>query len=224
MNLKLSNTQIFYSENPSPILNIDSLEFGSKINFIVGKNGSGKSTLLKALSNFNNEVSLTGNIELDKMPLKSLHVGLVTQNPLQSINLELTFLENLLLASTSGYAHASLKPQLTSSTEHQVTDFLKTFKNWNFLSGLLHKEARNLSSGQQQMLAILMRVIRFQKLLLLDECTANLDADNTETIIGILLELVEKGTIVVFATHQTELLNTVNSKSYKVENGAIKNQ
>jgi ABC-type multidrug transport system ATPase subunit len=224
MSIKLSNIQISYSENPKPILNIGSLEFDSGINFIIGKNGSGKSTLIKALSNINNDIQLTGNIELEGKQLKEFNIGLVTQNPLQSINLELTFLENLLLASTSGYSHLSLTPQLTSSSSQKVIQFLQTFNNWNFLSELLHKEARNLSSGQQQMLAILMRVIRFQKLLLLDECTANLDADNTGTIIGILLELVTKGTIIIFATHQTELLQTVNSKSYKIENGTIKNQ
>lgn len=224
MSIKLSNIQIYYSEKTNPILNIDSLEFENYINFIIGKNGSGKSTLLKALSNLNNEVHLRGSIKFDGTPLNEFNIGLVTQNPLQSINLELTFLENLILASTNGYSHVSLKPQLTSSSSQEVILFLKTFKNWDFLSELLHKEAGNLSSGQQQMLAILMRVIRFQKLLLLDECTANLDADNTETIIGILLELVAKGTVVIFATHQTELLQTINSKSYKVENGTIKKQ
>ena len=83
-------------------------------------------------------------------------------------------------------------------------------------------KASNLSSGQQQMLSILMRVIRYQKILLLDECTANLDVENTNIIIGIILELIKKGTIVIFATHQTELLKTKYSNTYLVANGTIK--
>jgi ABC-type bacteriocin/lantibiotic exporter with double-glycine peptidase domain len=222
MSIKLSNVQISYSGSPRPVLNIDSLEFKNTINFITGINGSGKSTLLKALSNINDEVILKGDIELDGKKLSEFNIGLVTQSPLASINLDLTFLENLLLASTNGYTHLSLLPQLTSSSSRKIVDFLQTFKSLSFVPELLYKGARSMSAGQQQMLAILMRVIRFQKLLLLDECTANLDANNTKIIIYILRELAEKGTIILFATHQEELLRTVKSVSFRIDNGGIK--
>lgn len=222
MGMTLSNVEISYSESGPPVLNIDSLEFGSGINFIAGKNGSGKTTLLKALSNIDDDVIMKGEVELDGTRLNELSTGMVSQTALFSINLDLTFLENLLLANTKSYQHLSLMPQLTSSTSGQVVKFLQTFSNWGFLSGFLHKEARNLSSGQQQMLAILMRAVRFQRLLLLDECTANLDADNTEIIMQILQELAAKETIVIFATHQASLLQTVNSECYEIENGEIK--
>lgn len=221
MGIKLSNIRIFYAESSSPILSVHSLQFNAGINFLIGKNGSGKSTLLKALSNINTDIHLMGSIELDNQLLRRFQVGLVTQNPLQSINLELTFLENLVLANTRGYDHLSLKIQLNSEQIDTVFSFLQTFTNKIFLSKIITQQARNLSSGQQQILAILMRVIRYQKVLLLDECTANLDADNTKVIIDILLALAEKGTVIIFATHQMELLNTINSKIYTVENGTI---
>jgi ABC-type ATPase involved in cell division len=221
MSLKLSNVQISYSGSQRPVLNIDFLEFTGTINFITGSNGSGKSTLLRGLSNIYDEVILDGYVELDGSSLNDINVGLVTQNPLASINLDLTFLENLILATTNGYSHISLLPQISSSSLQTINHFLETFDSLSFVSGLLNKNARNLSSGQQQMLAILMRVIRYKKLLLLDECTANLDANNTKTIIYILRELAEKGTIILFATHQEELLQTVKSASFRIENGGI---
>ncbi len=222
MSIRLSNVQISYSESASPVLQIDSLEFRSGINFIIGKNGSGKSTLLKALSNIYDEIILKGDIELDGQKLNGFITGMVGQTALFSINLDLTFLENLLIANTNSYEHLSIMPQLTSSSSGKITHFLQTFSNWNFLSELLHKKAKNLSSGQQQMLAILMRVVRFQRLLLLDECTANLDADNTDIIVRLLQELAGKGTIVIFATHQAQLLHIIGSECYKIENGEIK--
>jgi ABC-type ATPase involved in cell division len=222
MGIRLSNVQISYSDRGSPVLDIDSLEFRRGINFIIGNNGSGKSTLLKALSNIHDEVILKGEVELDGMRLNEFSTGMVRQTALFSINLDLTFLENLLLANTNSYQHLSLMPHLTSSTSAKIVHFLQTFSNWGFLSELLCKEARDLSSGQQQMLAILMRVVRFQRLLLLDECTANLDADNTEIIMHILHDLAARGTIVIFATHQAQLLQTIGSECYKIENGEIK--
>lgn len=222
MGITLSNVQISYSESGSPVLDIDSLEFRGGINFIIGKNGSGKSTLLKALSSIHDEVILGGKVELDGRSLSEFSTGMVSQTALFSINLDLTFLENLLLASTNRYEHISLLPQLTFSTSLRIVQFLQTFSNWGFLSRLLKKEARDLSSGQQQMLAILMRVVRFQRLLLLDECTANLDADNTGIIMHMLEELAAKGTIIIFATHQAQLLQDRASRCYTIANGKIK--
>ncbi len=223
MSLKITNTKISYPENPKPILEINSLEFNEGINFLIGKNGTGKSTLLKAISNYNEEVIVTGNFELDGKALINFNVGTVSQNPQKSVNLELTFLENLLLAKTNNLEHLSLSKQVNNESINYVLKFLEKFNNKEFLKNLLDKTTYNLSSGQQQILSILMRVIRFQKVLLLDECTANLDEENTKTIIGILLELVDNGTIVIFATHQLELLKTDNSKIFKIENGTIKN-
>ena len=222
MGIRLSNVKISYSDVGPPVLSIDSLEFGSGINFISGKNGSGKTTLLKGLSNIDDSVVIKGVVELDGKSLNEFSTGMVSQTALFSINLDLTFLENLLLANTRHFQHLSLMPQLTSRTSGQIIQFLKTFSNWTLLSGFLHKEARNLSSGQQQMLAILMRAVRFQRLLLLDECTANLDVDNTEIIMQMLQDLAAKGTIVIFATHQASLLQTINSGSYKIENGEVR--
>lgn len=222
MSLIISNTTIRYLNNPKFILEINHLTFEAKINFIIGKNGTGKSTLLKALANYNNEVVVNGKFELDG-ETTNLNIGTVTQNPLNSVNVELTFLENLILANTKGWNHVSIFQQASKENIKYVKDFLDKFDNKDFLLDLLLKEVSHLSSGQQQILSILMRVIRFQKVLLLDECTANLDSENTNIIINILLDLVSKGTIVIFATHQLEFLKISNSKSYRVDNGRISN-
>ncbi len=224
MSLKITNTTISYSEKEKPILKIESLEFYENINFLIGKNGTGKSTLLKAISNYNDEVIVKGNLELDNHSLNQFNVGTVSQNPHKSINLELTFIENLILAKTNGIEHLSLLKQANKKNISYVIDFIEKFSNHKFLKRLLFKTASDLSSGQQQILAILMRVIRFQKILLLDECTANLDEENTKIILNILSELVKKGTIIIFATHQLELLKTYKTKIFKVENGTIKEQ
>lgn len=222
MSLKIFDTKICYIGNPKPILKIESLEFGNELNFLIGKNGSGKSTFLKALTNYDDEIEVTGVIKLNNKSLDKGNMGLVTQSPSQSINLELSFLENLVLASTKRYNHISFVPQITTASKSKMISFLKTFNNWNVFSELLHTEVAKLSAGQRQVLAILMRVVRFKELLLLDECTASLDFSNTKTIIGILLDLVKKGTIIIFVTHQIEILDIANSKIFKVENGTIK--
>jgi len=221
MSLILKDIKVSYEGMKFPILEFDNLILNEGLNFLIGKNGSGKSTLLKALSNYSNQVSVEGLIELDGEKLINGYVGLVSQDPEKSINLELSFLENLILAKTNGWNHLSFLTQISRVEENHVIQFLKGFNNWELIEALLNVEANNLSSGQKQILAIFMRVIRYRKVLLLDECTANLDYINTGIIIDILSEMGRNGTIIVFATHQRELLETDASNIYLVENGNI---
>lgn len=222
MSLKIFNTKFYYEKISNPILDIDDLEFKSGLNFLIGDNGSGKSTFLKGLGNFEDDVKVLGNIKLNGKILEKDDVGTVSQNPQRSINLDLTFIENLILSYTRGWRHLSLYSQINKSSELKVINFLDKFKNRDFLKSLMYKNAKDLSSGQQQILSILMRLVHSQKVLLLDESTANLDRRNNNIIIGILLELAREGTIIIFATHQPELLKTEKTIIYKIRNGKIR--
>jgi cell division transport system ATP-binding protein len=63
-----------------------------------------------------------------------------------------------------------------------------------------------LSAGEQQRVAIARALINDPPLLLADEPTGNLDAQMTIDVMRIFTDLHLKGTTVVFATHDTELI------------------
>lgn len=219
--ITINNARIFYEDDGKTILTVPSLTITNGINFIVGDNGSGKTTFLKALTNHCPEVGFEGKIEMDGQPFKHEKVGLVNQRPVNSISPNLTFLENMLMARFDKHDFLRPQPMVSKSETMDIWTFLDFFAIKEKVDSLLYKEASKLSAGQQQLLAILMRLFRFKEVILLDEATANLDAINTEVIIGILLKIVKKGTIVIFATHQMSLLETEGSEIYNTNSGSI---
>lgn len=219
--LKLKNVHIKYIDSPISILEIENVEFNEGLNFIVGKNGCGKSTLLKAITS-DDEIHVDGEILYNGKALRNDIIGIVSQNPINRITPELTFVENL-IQSVSSFRDL-IKPTILGSTKERlkVIAFLESF-DFNFdISQLYKKESSILSLGQQQLLAILMRVYRNGKILLLDECTASLDELNTKLIIDTISKIAKKGVIILFVTHQQELLEIENSKKYLIENKKIK--
>lgn len=219
--LTLKNIEIFYKDDERIILRIPDLTIDAGLNFIIGDNGTGKSTFLKALTNHHPNIGLNGDLYLNGKHLNRGASGLVNQNPSRSISLELTFLENLGMSLFDSNDFLSLKFVVTSTQVNRINDFLKYYSLAEKVQSLLHKPAGNLSIGQQQLLAILMRLLRFRDILLLDEATANLDPANSQLIIGILLEIVKKGTIVIFATHQMQLIESEGSKIFNTRDGKL---
>lgn len=219
--LSLHKITIKYIDSTEIIIDVKDFTFYEGLNFIIGKNGCGKSTLLKALTS-HEDVLVEGKISFNNNTLKNGVVGIVSQNPLNSITPELTFIENLIQSKSTFFDLVRPSILENKKEKQKVIEFINSF-NFNFnTKELFNKESSKLSSGQQQLLAILMRVYRSGKILLLDECTANLDESNTNLIIETLMKISKKGIIILFVTHQWELLELKETKTYIIENKIIK--
>jgi ATP-binding cassette, subfamily B, multidrug efflux pump len=219
--LIIKSGKIYYKDDERVILNISSLSISTGINFIIGDNGTGKSTFLKSLANQFPEIVFDGELFLNERKFDKRIVGLVNQSPIKSISQELTFLDNLLFAKFGKSDFIKLSRIRNTMSINNVFEFLDYFAIRERIKNLINVESSKLSAGQQQLLAILMRLLRFNKVLLLDEATANLDMINTKIIISILSEIVKKGTIVLFATHQMGLIEMVDCKVFSTNSGEI---
>jgi putative ABC transport system ATP-binding protein len=82
------------------------------------------------------------------------------------------------------------------------------------LAGLLRKRPSELSVGQCQRVAVARALAHRPSLILADEPTAALDADNARQVMDLLLgRAVEQGAAVVVATHDAELLGARRHRS-----------
>jgi lipoprotein-releasing system ATP-binding protein len=89
------------------------------------------------------------------------------------------------------------------------------------LSERLTHRPPELSGGEKQRVAIARALIRAPRLLLCDEPTGNLDADNAEAVASLLLDLHERDhTILIVVTHSPELADRF-PRRMKLQSGKL---
>jgi cell division transport system ATP-binding protein len=78
-----------------------------------------------------------------------------------------------------------------------------------------------LSGGELQRAAIARALVLAPDILLADEPTGNLDPKTSNDIIKLLMEINEKGTTVVMATHNAEIVNAAGKRVVTLEKGKV---
>ncbi len=167
---------------------------------IMGPSGAGKSTLLAVLGMLDGEWSgeyrfLDQAVHAlkpkDRIALNKQHVGFVFQQ--YHLLDDLTVAENLDIP-------LSYRNVKKSEREGLVADTLDRF-------GIVAKKdlyPRQLSGGQQQLVAVARAVIHKPALILADEPTGNLHSDQGRDIMALFKQLNVAGTTVVQVTHSEE--------------------
>src|SRR6266481_8015857 len=164
---------------------------------IMGPSGAGKSTLLAVLGMLDGE--WTGEYKLlehavhklkhkDRIALGKQYVGFVFQQ--YHLIDDLTVAENLAMP----LSYRDVKPD---DREAAVADTLDRF-------GMVAKKnlyPRQLSGGQQQVVAVARAVIHKPALLLADEPTGNLHSDHGREIMELFKKLNHQGTTIIQVTH-----------------------
>jgi putative ABC transport system ATP-binding protein len=174
-------------------LKVDEGDFVS----VMGPSGAGKSTLLHIIglhdSEFTGEFDLAGHPvhklgRKDRHELQKRTIGFV----FQSYHLldELTVAENLELP----LSYRNLKKP---EREAIVADTLDRFQ----IVGKKDLYPRQLSGGQQQLVAVARAIVASPKLLLADEPTGNLHSEQGREIMELFCRLNREGTTIVQVTH-----------------------
>jgi len=179
--------------------------------YLVGETGSGKSSLVKS---FYAEVSVSaGNIfvagynlnKLNKNEIPSLRrdLGIVFQD-FQLLS-DRTINENLeFVLKATGWNN---KEEISN----RINEVLESVHLENYNSKMPHE----LSGGEKQRAAIARSLLNRPKVILADEPTGSLDPKKSEKIVELLKEINEKGTTVVIATHDYEIIKKFSSRIIK---------
>ncbi|MBP3041774.1 ABC transporter ATP-binding protein [Bacillaceae bacterium Marseille-Q3522] len=175
------------------------IEKGEWIN-ILGPSGSGKTTLLNVIGGM--EHLSTGSIEVNEKNLSSLSesklqlyrrttIGYIFQD--YRLFDQYTVLENVML------------PQWPYEPRKTLAEKAKTVLAQIHMDHRLHALPGELSGGEKQRTAIARALLHEPQLLLCDEPTGNLDAENRENILQVLNELQQKGMTILLVTHDLEV-------------------
>lgn len=184
------------------IVDVDSFEIKPQDRLaVIGPNGSGKTTLLRLLADRlkPDEGSITYR---DSTPLP-YYLPQISQS------FSLSVKNNLLTC---------LPKSIGKQERHNLADAaLKRFK----LEALAHKNAKRLSGGETQRLALACLLVTPKKLLILDEPTSAADIESVDLIEKVLLEdSIKNDTTLIFATHSPRQALNLATKVLLLENGA----
>lgn len=188
--------------------------------YVVGPSGSGKSTFIKLMYREENankgQIMLTAEgetfainrIKERQIPYVRRKIGVVFQD--FKLLPRLTVYENVAFAMEVIETPAKdIKPRVMEVLE---------------LVRLKHK-ARSLpdqlSGGEQQRVAIARAIVNNPSIIIADEPTGNLDPDTSMDIMRTLLDINRRGTTVVMATHNKEIVNSVRKRVIAIEAGRI---
>lgn len=211
--LSLSNVDFGYPGQPvfnDLNLTVDKGEFV----FLIGKSGSGKSTLLQMiyfnLLPFSGEVQFhrfnSKTIKTSDLPKLRKKLGIIFQD-LKLLN-DRNIYDNLaFILQAINTPHKEIKRKVSSV----LTDV-----------GLIHRRfsfPKELSGGEKQRIAIARSIINEPDLILADEPTGNLDPATSSEIVDLLFKINGRGTAVIFATHNYEIVKRYRQKIIKIENG-----
>lgn len=78
-----------------------------------------------------------------------------------------------------------------------------------------------LSGGEQQRVSIARSIVNSPEVVIADEPTGNLDPDTSWEIMKTLEEINNRGTTVVMATHNKEIVNSMKKRVIAIEDGMI---
>ncbi len=202
---KIYHSRFFSKEKTIALDNINFSIKENKILGIIGNSGSGKSTIAKILAGLLKPT--TGNIYYkDKPDLYSerklrkelsKEIQIVFQHPENSLNPNMTVLQNL-LEPIKIHRHYT-KKEAANKIEEKLA-LTKLSKD------LLRRYPKAISGGEAQRIMICRALLMMPSLIILDEPTSMLDVTTQEQIIKLLEELKEKEHLTyLFVTHDLEL-------------------
>ena len=193
-------------------LSVDRGEFA----FLTGPSGAGKSTLLRLL--LLEERPSEGEVIVGGRNLSHL-----TRDEIQAYRRTVGFVfqDFKLIPTKTVFDNVSFVQRvLGRPVEEQRRNTYQVLK-WVGLQHRLNALPQELSGGEQQRVAIARALVNDPHLVLADEPTGNLDPDLSLEIMNLFRDMNARGTTVLVATHDRELIKWVGRRVISLDHGQM---
>ncbi|MEQ0489172.1 ATP-binding cassette domain-containing protein [Anaerococcus murdochii] len=175
---------------------------------VIGQNGAGKSTLFRSMMNFYDHFDgqiLYEGMQMADIPLEK--IGFLPEerslSPKKTIREEVKFFARL--------------NQMKNLDEKTLQAYFDRFE----IKGSLDDKIKSLSKGNQQKVQLLASLIYKPEFLILDEPFSGLDPYNANLLMGIIKEINNQGTTIIFSSHNMENVEYLCDRLIMLKNGKI---
>lgn len=220
--IEIKNLSFRYNREPNVVLDdINVSVLKGEFVAVIGSNGAGKSTFCNVLmgliphyfvGHMQGSVIVDGqNTEQVTIGDLSKHIGLVFQNPFNQLSYTADTVEEELAygLSNRGVSQEDMREKVATIAEEMD------------LKELLDKNPLELSGGQTQRVALASALILEPKILVLDECTTQLDPMSSQKMMNIVQKLNQQGTTVVMVDHDMERVAELADRILVLHNGKL---
>jgi cell division transport system ATP-binding protein len=181
--------------------------------FVTGPSGAGKTTLLKLI--YCEEKADEGEIRVNGRNLARLREGSI---PYLRRNIGVVFQDFKLIRSKSVFENIAFALRVIGTSKKEIKrrawDVLRRVR----LQHKINSYPLRLSGGEQQRVAIARALVNDPAILIADEPTGNLDAAVAEEIMDLLSEIHVRGTTVLVATHNMDIVERMQKRVIRLEN------
>lgn len=213
--VQICNVRYLYSSGEGLKLVNLNVEPGEFV-YLIGPSGAGKSTVLKLI--YMEIFPQSGHIIVDNyssLKFKKRYI------PHLRRKLGIIFQDFKLLNDRDVFDNVAFALLVTGARKHDIKKKVLRVLAEVGLSHKRNKMPLQLSGGEQQRVAIARALVNDPIILLADEPTGNLDKDATEEIMQLLNNINIKGTAILMATHDEQLVHDPRKRIVRIKNGKI---
>jgi cell division transport system ATP-binding protein len=184
--------------------------------FLVGASGAGKSTLVRLL--IRDEAPSTGRIFVDGQEISRM-----SRRKLPKLRRKfgIVFQDYKLLTRRTVAQNVAFALQVTRPGQRHMREKVEEVLWIVGLEDKLDTFPDELSGGEQQRVAIARALVHRPRIFLADEPTGNLDPDTSWGIVQLLLQINHRGTTVLMATHNREVVDLVRRRVIAIDGGRV---
>jgi cell division transport system ATP-binding protein len=184
--------------------------------YVVGPSGAGKSTFIKCM--FREEKPTKGSIIINGTNLSKVKER---QIPKVRRKIGVVFQDFKLLPRLTVYENVAFALEVIEETPKVIRERVMEVLDLVKLKNKARMFPDELSGGEQQRVSIARSIVNRPPVIIADEPTGNLDPETAWEIMDIFKEINNRGTTVVMATHNKEIVNTITKRVIAIEGGRI---